>query len=76
MEPVPASEMQSTEVSRRKLIRKAAYTAPAVVVIAAAPNTALGSSGPRRKPINPRKPRNGRGKKKNNNRGSRSRSRR
>jgi predicted nicotinamide N-methyase len=32
--------------SRRRVLRKAAYTAPAVVAIAAAPKVALGHSGP------------------------------
>ena len=32
--------------SRRRLIQKAAYTAPAIFALAAAPNVALGGSGP------------------------------
>jgi hypothetical protein len=32
--------------SRRRVLRKAAYTAPAVIAIAAAPKVALGHSGP------------------------------
>jgi len=34
--------------SRRSVIRKAAYVAPVVFAIAAAPNVALGSSGPKK----------------------------
>lgn len=32
-------------ITRRSVLRKAAYTAPAVIAIAAAPQVALGSSG-------------------------------
>ncbi len=34
--------------SRRSVIRKAAYSTPVVFAIAAAPNVALGSSGPKK----------------------------
>jgi hypothetical protein len=47
--------MSHDALSRRNLIRKAAYTAPAVFVIASAPRIALGASGPN-KPTRPTKP--------------------
>jgi hypothetical protein len=64
--------MSQNELSRRSLIRKAAYTAPTVFVIAAAPRTALGASGPPRndrptKPNWPTKPNNDKPTEPNNN---------
>ena len=50
------SEASQDDISRRRLLRKAAYTAPAVFAIAAAPRTALGSSGPRGRDHNGRGP--------------------
>lgn len=65
MEPIPAFQSNHEELTRRRLIRKAAYTAPVVVVIAAAPHTALGASGPRRKEKSPSGPVKNPGPKKN-----------
>ena len=45
MQPMEFSQLDKQEVSRRRFIRKAAYTAPVVFAIAAAPNVALGKSG-------------------------------
>ena len=42
--------------TRRRLIRKAAYTAPVVFVIAAAPQVALGKSGGGAPPKLPKPP--------------------
>lgn len=46
-------DRQST---RRRLVRKAAYTAPVVFAIAAAPQAALGKSGPPTPPKPPKPP--------------------
>ncbi len=37
-------------ITRRVVLRRAAYTAPAVIAIAAAPNAALAGSGPKKFP--------------------------
>jgi hypothetical protein len=45
----PDSVQEDTQTySRRNVLRKAAYTAPVVIAIAAAPKVALGHSGPGR----------------------------
>lgn len=49
MTPVSGTQQNERDISRRKLMRKVAYTTPAVFAITAAPRTALGASGPRRR---------------------------
>ncbi len=61
MEVHPHAEVNQEDISRRGLLKKAAYTAPAVFAIAAAPRTALGHSGPRGRKDN-RKPKKDKGK--------------
>lgn len=57
MDGIDLTQLDKTEVSRRSVLRKAAYTAPAVFAIAAAPKVALGKSGGGKKPWKPGKPR-------------------
>ncbi len=57
MDEIALTQLGKTEVSRRSVLRKAAYTAPAVFAIAAAPKVALGKSGGGKKPWKPSKPR-------------------
>lgn len=45
MDNVSQAHQNRDEISRRRLLRKAAYTAPAVFAITAAPHVALGKSG-------------------------------
>lgn len=47
MEVHSHADASMEDMTRRRLLKKAAYTAPAVFAIAAAPRTALGYSGPR-----------------------------
>jgi hypothetical protein len=69
MKPIHTTQMSHDELSRRDLIRKAAYTAPAVFVVAAAPRIALGASGPTRRtrPTKPTEPTNSNDEPNNNN---------
>ena len=46
MEPISTLLTDERVQSRRSVIRKAAYSAPVVFAIAAAPKVALGASGP------------------------------
>jgi hypothetical protein len=55
MEPTIKSRLGQQEVSRRRFIRKAAYTAPVVFAVAAAPKSALGKSGTVKPPKPPKK---------------------
>lgn len=54
MQPVSDSQSSHHELTRRRLVRKAAYATPVVFSITAAPHTALGASGPRRRNNNGR----------------------
>ena len=50
------SDGRDRQSTRRRLVRKAAYMAPVVFAIAAAPQAALGKSGPPPSPKPPKPP--------------------
>ncbi len=56
-------------LTRRTVLRRAAYTAPAVIAIAAAPNAALAGSGPKKFPGKGKGKAKGKGKSKGKGKG-------